>query len=867
MEKEKSNINSNNFSIQKTKFESNINLSYYPQEKFDFLTKSREINSFRDEIFSYIRERDSHLISKINNLQFQSDINSKKIEELSENLGNSYNLFLSKQVEFSTKIEKLKSYDAFINKANDKLISQEIRLNAIREDLSKNLQKYDKIYLENLIVPGYIGKGAKYNNCKIFFSEIIKELDKLNNFKEKNILDLSSYKDRLENLIKTFQFLVDNYNNSQIKYLTKLNEQTNKNILEILDEKINNLRIENSHFSIDLLKKSNELNKIHDKVKLIKNNILQEFYNILKEYNTKIEESNKLFNEYKNEQNSMNKKFMTFFNLIKLGKFPKNFGFQVGFRQNKDLKNIKNNYKQNNNNYFDIKLSNIIGKRLSKSQNNFNPNNNIINLRKNINITSNPKKIELKKNRNSIDSFLNQSRTNSVKGLQKANNILKYNLNIKRQKGYKNEIPPINTSKSQRNDHITLNILYSLKKEKDKFTSYEELTDLRTNAKEYDLSISGSDLSNMNNSIDTYSITNENNFNNINIKNKAEGFNFIEKEKEKISFEGNNDNDKIIKEIASELEQSTAKGKILCSKKKEIEKNFKLICEKIQPINLKLNNPNNLEKIDESGEKNNNNNFSNKSEQNTTLFSNNNLNNININNFNINENNPGSNLKDIFEKTKLKELFEIQENKSENKKNDNNISEKENENININQRMNSFDTKLIDLESFTKEKFFELIKQINNLKKNYAVLTNYIKKEKKIKNLNSIKILGYKTNNNTNNSAIHKSENIIENTSITNNENKNMLNLTSNYFNKKPPMFEISSRLSSLSKNNMANDDNNISQSLFHNGKYYSNIKDIFGNKKFENKKLLKPKNNKIDKDNKENEALNNYTNKDLDKN
>ena len=141
MEKEKSNINSHNFSIQKTKFESNINLSYYPQEKFDFLTKSREINSFRDEIFSYIRERDSQLISKINNLQFQSDINSKKIEELSENLGNSYNLFLSKQVEFSTKIEKLKSYDAFINKANDKLISQEIRLNAIREDLSKNLQK------------------------------------------------------------------------------------------------------------------------------------------------------------------------------------------------------------------------------------------------------------------------------------------------------------------------------------------------------------------------------------------------------------------------------------------------------------------------------------------------------------------------------------------------------------------------------------------------------------------------------------------------------------------------------------------------------------------------------------------------------
>ena len=34
----------------------------------------------------------------------------------------------------------------------------------------------------------------------------------------------------------------------------------------------------------------------------------------------------------------------------------------------------------------------------------------------------------------------------------------------------------------------------------------------------------------------------------------------------------NKDNDKIIKEIAAELEQSSAKGNILCSNKKEIEK-------------------------------------------------------------------------------------------------------------------------------------------------------------------------------------------------------------------------------------------------------------------------------------------------------
>ena len=263
-----------------------------------------------------------------------------------------------------------------------------------------------------------------------------------------------------------------------------------------------------------------------------------------------------------------------------------------------------------------------------------------------------------------------------------------------------------------------------------------------------------------------------------------------------------------------------------------------------------------MEKIEESGEKNILEKFSNKSDQNTTLFSNNNLNNININNFNINESNLRTNLKDILEKNKLKELLQVEDNDAEKIYNDNKGAEKEN--MNIDQRMNNYDTKLVNLESFTKDKFFELIKQINYLKKHYTIITNFIKKEKKIKNLNSIRITEYKTMNNTNNSAIHKRENIIGNLSITNNENKNTLNLTSNYFNKKPPMIEISSRLNSISKNNVINDENNLSQNLFHNGKYYSNIKDIFGQKKFENKKLLKPRNSYKDKENKENIAFNN---------
>ena len=847
----------NNIIIKNPQFDSNMNLSYYNQEKFDFITKTKELNLFKEEILSYLRERDLFFIDKINSLQFKTDINNKKIEELSETLETNYNTFLSKQIELSTKLEKLKSYDVFVNKANDKLISQEIRLNNIKDDLTLNFQKYDKIFLENLIVPGYIGKGAKYCNCKIFFSEVIKEIDKFNTFREKNMLDLSSYKDRLENIIKTFQYIVDNYNNSQIKYITNLNEQTNKNILNIVDEKLKNLRLENSHFSLDLLKKSNELNSVYDKINIIKNKLIKEIDIILKENDKKIEKTNKSFNDFKNVQDEINKKVINLYNLIKVGKISKNLGFQFGLlRQNKDLKIIKNNYELRNKNnlklknLYDIK-SNIINIRLSKSQNNFNTIsnniNNIINWNKTITSKNNSFKIDIKNHRNSLSSLVDYSRTSSVKNFKK-DNILKYNLNIKRQKDFnKSEIPIIDISKSPKNNKTTLNLIKNLKREKTKTLSHEELTNIKANVKEDDLTISESALSNMNNSMNSYSTTNDNNncntLNTININAIIDTFDLIEKNRENKKIEKDlfdNKNDRTIKEIASELEQSTAKGNLLCSNKKEIEKNFKIIRENIQPINLKLTNQKNLEKIDELGEKNTfNNNYSNKSEQNTTIFSTNNLNNININNFNLSENkneNENNNLDENLRKRKLKSLIEL-------KGDDNNITIDEKDNITLAQKMTIYISKLINLETFTKDKFFELIKQINSLRKNYLLLNNFIKieKKKKNKNINSNKIFGYEAL--TNNSEIRKRTNILGNISLTNNENKNILNLTNNYFNKKTPTIEISSKFSSVAKNINTNEDFNMSQNFFYNGKHPSNNKDIFPQKKFENKKLLKNKN------------------------
>ena len=101
------NENLKNFFNKNLKLESQLNISYYTQDKFDFITKNKEMNTFKEEILSYLRERDSYFREKINKLKLITDNNTKKTEKFSEKFENNYNSIFTKQVELH-KIRKNK---------------------------------------------------------------------------------------------------------------------------------------------------------------------------------------------------------------------------------------------------------------------------------------------------------------------------------------------------------------------------------------------------------------------------------------------------------------------------------------------------------------------------------------------------------------------------------------------------------------------------------------------------------------------------------------------------------------------------------------------------------------------------------------
>ena len=918
-----------------------------PENFYDIETiyKNKELNKFKDDVLSYLRARDYFYMEKINSIKSQSDKNERNYQTLNELSLSTFNSLTSWQTEVQSNLEKLSTIENFVNKANDKLVSHDIRINCLREDLSKNVQKYDKIYLDNLEVPGYIGRCSKYPNCKIFFTELIKNVDKLNTYKEKNTMDLCSYKERLENIIKNFQSLVDNNNDSQIKYITKLNEKTNKDLLETLEEKLDNVRMDNSRFAKDLINKTSELNHLYEKIVLIKEQVLSEFESKSENFNKKVNEINKSFDLYKIEYGTVRKKFLELSDFIKSGKFSKNFGGLYGKKdinvmskrlakdgketiEAKDVKLLqnleeidktdykserintnkesKNNSNNNNQNMNDNNKNNIL-ERMSKSQNNFHINKNS-KKRKNFgfmrDIEKNIMANQNLKNQNSINASNNikvhqgavfyigenkpkisKNQSNTIVAVDRQTIIAKKINNDKKIKnnGNNSDLEDIHIEKIETNIRKTNNIAD-------------------------ELSISESCISNINNSVNTFSTTNDkNNSNNslinLNLNKNCNKFNLLDDELK--------NNDKIIKELASELEQSTAKVNKLASNKKEIEDNFKNICNKIQPINLKLNNTNleqipehqaHIEKekeITESINKKENINISvnikepadqkeknrysitSKSELNTTIVTKNegNNNTFNTNNNNNNEKNSSRINKDI-RNTKSKMTLESKDKKEENTSlntslntsnnlrnslsksikgkslskyqnqnnmyfPDNNILINETINSNIDKKMNIYDKKIGDLENFTKEQIYEIMKQLALVKKAYAFVADILKKDKLKSN---VKLTGHNTAHNL---LGQNSEHIFNN--FVNNENRNIMNVSGTNFHRK----------SIKNDNNISNnkfningkliqtmDDINLSDNLFYNGKYYFNIKDILDKNNIilnsENKKLLKKLDNKL---------------------
>ena len=683
---------------------------------FEKKYENEELNKFKDDILIYLSERNNHYMSLIQHYQDEIKNNKKEYVTKLNAINENYSTIISSHAELNTKVEKISTFETFINKTNDQLVTHEVRLNNIYSDFIKSTQKYDKIYLDNLELPGYIGKFAKFKNCQVFFEYVLKEIDKSNQYKEKNNINIKSYKEKLDTIIKSFNILVKNNNDSQMKLIRQLNDKCLrecKDMNEMLAKRVSDLRIENAKYSMDLIQKSDDMSKEWKKIVEIKekmedsiNEKMSHFRNIFLNSKSLFDSFKKEFEEFKikitdiinyfNELNSENTNHTSTSNNNQINlqvnnsscnnyagcyinsalplekRNIKNFRKFSKIKKSKskslsDKKTIAKNIQEINkkkdiiNDNFNAKIEekiltfcNISGKE-NKKRNFINclNKNKIFNSIENLNLNDDNKKLIPKKE------------FNSPKSLSK--------IEIKSQ----DKLTESDFTSKQKENEMTENTERSYDTFESKFNNIDKfsLTAQNFAPKSKTTSQYNQSYELENNSVSNINLPNLTNTNSINDNNNISMNStscFFHQNKLNLNLNDGifDNNDHVIKELASELEQSTAKKDKLASSKKLIEDNFQLACKQVSPLNL---NHHKSQKI-----------FKN------AITSNNNENG---------------------------KINTLSTDKTDDGKNKNTNNTNQNENIDsISSRMKIFDNKLIGLEALLKEKVVEIFHQIDNLK-------------------------------------------------------------------------------------------------------------------------------------------------------
>ena len=239
----------------------------------------KELIYFKNDILKEIKELDCRIIiqNHINN-----DVNKKlilynqKLEDLTQKLEDFTNIINHKDGQSSYYNDKLNSLFEFKSKIEQDSITLNYKLNLTAEELKDAINKYDKLIYNNIIYPGVIGFDTKFKNYHEFIDYVLQQIQNLTVFKDKNIIDLKTYKKKIESNVKELGFQMQSLLNTANTYALKNIKLTEERFLdEIKDNnaKIIELKVEHCNFITEMEKKNKELLNEYKKVTDIKQDL------------------------------------------------------------------------------------------------------------------------------------------------------------------------------------------------------------------------------------------------------------------------------------------------------------------------------------------------------------------------------------------------------------------------------------------------------------------------------------------------------------------------------------------------------------------------------------------------------------------
>ena len=233
---------------------------------------------FQDDILREFKNLESQLTKKIS--ASKKDIEDKTIS-LEENLSN----MKQKILEINETCNKITNDNSENNNKTDNSIKDfniknEFLINNIKKELDEACFKYDRIFISNLNVPGLIGDSCPFPNVKFFLEYANKKIIEALSLKERQEAEFKSYRQKMENIINQNKKQLQQIETKIINYIKGAINNCDKeceNRMKVIEERINIMRIENSKYSANLIKKTDEVKIKWEKLDGYENKINQMF--------------------------------------------------------------------------------------------------------------------------------------------------------------------------------------------------------------------------------------------------------------------------------------------------------------------------------------------------------------------------------------------------------------------------------------------------------------------------------------------------------------------------------------------------------------------------------------------------------------
>ena len=304
--------------------------------------KRNDFLFFQDEILGELKTMEMKLSEKLSQSLSFLDTQNQKFDAKLKDLNNRLNL-LSQKVEEQIDSKKIQEHSQKSRQKFEELVSKlDIKLNILDRDFNNACFKYDKIFSNNLIVPGLIGSSCPYDNLKPFLEYINIKMCELLKAKDKQTLDTKKYKERLETIISQNKTQFETAQNKFNDYFSKGFKQCDiicQDRANLLEKRIESLRIENGEYAYELKQKTEDIKIEWDKLNNIDNILTKKYHEEWNKFNGIVEKLNDKIEKYREDFYLIKNKFTELSEFIKDVRFKKNL-------EDKNLEEININKRQ-----------------------------------------------------------------------------------------------------------------------------------------------------------------------------------------------------------------------------------------------------------------------------------------------------------------------------------------------------------------------------------------------------------------------------------------------------------------------------------------------------------------------------------------